>query len=80
MNESEDKEQEEQYPIDLSLQLSLLSSILNLAGDVVEALADMEAINEDQLAQKEEEQHSKQLDERFQAMQKQIDTINEKLK
>ncbi|MBU5466103.1 hypothetical protein KQI49_04565 [Virgibacillus sp. MSJ-26] len=78
---SESRDEEEQYDsIDLSLQLALLSSVLNGVASAVEVIASLEAINENQRAQNENDQNQTELNERLKVMEEaKIESINKRI-
>ncbi|KAB7709081.1 hypothetical protein F9802_02875 [Bacillus aerolatus] len=80
MNNTDSKsEQNEQSPISSSLRLALIAAILTTIADGIAAIAAIAAIDEEIINAEKEKQDQKELDEKFEQMQEQIDKLTNEL-
>ncbi|MBD7908286.1 hypothetical protein [Sporosarcina gallistercoris] len=73
------KENEEPTPISASLRLALISSILITIADGIATISVIAAIDEELSNGESEKQDQKELDDKFENMQKQIDKLTYEL-
>lgn len=72
-------EQNEQSPISPSLRLGLTGAILTTIADGITAIAVLTAIDEAIIDTEKEKQDQKELDEKLEKMQQQIDKLKNEL-
>lgn len=80
MNETDNKAgQNEESPLEFSLQLQLIASLLGIITDALGIWSILEAIDEANIAEEKEIQNQNGLDDKLQKMQAQIDQLTEEL-
>jgi len=80
MNETDNNAgQNEESPLEFSLQLQLIASLLGIIADALGIWSILEAIDEANIAEEQEIQNQNGLDDKLQKMQAQIDQLTEEL-
>jgi cell division protein ZapA (FtsZ GTPase activity inhibitor) len=78
-NTDSNSKQNDQQTIPASFRLALTSSILTTIADGLAVLAALSAIDELKIAEEKEKQDAKDLDEKFQKLQLQINKLTKEL-
>lgn len=76
---AEEFEQQEESAITTSLKLAVIGAIFSTIGDGIGVLAALIAIDEAVIADQQEKKEQKELDDKLQKMQDQIDALTEEL-
>ncbi|PLS17409.1 hypothetical protein CVD28_12710 [Bacillus sp. M6-12] len=78
-NTDPNSEQNDQQTIPSSLRLALIASILTTIADGIGTISALAAIDEQEAANEKEKQAQKDLDDKFQKVQLQIDKLTNEL-
>lgn len=79
MSNKTNSEQNDQPTLPPSLRLALIAAIIATIEDLFVILATLEAIDEYIIAEEKEKKAQKDLDEKFQKIQQQIDVLTKEL-